>query len=53
MVGMILPEAPERGGISGLEGFEEVFGLFPELLQIRTRRKRLGHVTFLLEPEIR
>jgi hypothetical protein len=53
MVRMVLPEAPERLGVAGLERFEEVFGLFPELLQIRLRGKRLGHITFLLKPEVR
>jgi hypothetical protein len=39
--------------MAGVDGFEEVFGLFPELLQIRTSGQRLGHGTFLLKPEVR
>jgi hypothetical protein len=34
-------------------GFKEVFCLFPELLKIRARWKRLRHVTFLLSPVVR
>jgi len=36
-VRMIFAEATERFRTSGLVGLEEVFGLFPELLQIRPR----------------
>jgi len=36
-----------------VDGFEEVFGLLPELLQIRTSGQRLGHGTFLLKPAVR
>jgi hypothetical protein len=38
---MALPDAINGFGIAGLVGFEEVFGLVPELFKTRPRRKRL------------
>src|SRR5207245_2464656 len=49
---MRFPDALNSFGRGGLKGFEEVFGLILELLEIRSQRKRLCHITFLLWPVV-
>jgi hypothetical protein len=41
------------GRVIGLLAFEEVFGLFLELIKIWPLRKLLWHKTFLLSPVVR
>ena len=50
---MIFAEALVGGGIAGLPGVEEFFGLRLELFKTRTRRERFGHITFVPRPEVR
>ena len=50
---MVLNKALDGVGITVFACFEEILGLFLELLKIRPRRKRLRHITFLLSPVVR